>query len=132
MIMSVKYILLSILTLALPIMSIAQGDLNDDNSSAPEVNVIANVEAGFLNVLSHKVQFSNDGNYFDYQKDGGQDVLFPIKRFSLEVNKGRNAVVLLYQPLRLETQVLLDNTLRVDGLDFPAASGVKLLYNFPF
>lgn len=38
----------------------------------------------------------------------------------------------MYQPLRLETQVLLQDDLIVDNLTYPASSGVKLLYNFPF
>ncbi len=129
--MTLKTVLL-IFILATPIFTIAQNETKNQNNASQDVNVIANVEAGFLGVLSHKVQFSNDGNYFDYQEDGGQDVLFPVKRFSLEVNKGRNAVILLYQPLRLETQVLLKDDLGVDGLIFPASTGVKLLYNFPF
>jgi len=116
----------------LPISIFAQSDDANQENSSDKVNVLANVEAGFLGVFSHKVQFSNNGDYFDYQEDGGQDVLFPTKRFSLEINKGRNAVILLYQPLRLETQVLLENDLTVDNLVFPASSGVKLLYNFPF
>lgn len=90
-------------------------------------------ELGFLGVLEHKVQFSENGTYFDYVNDGGQDVVFPISRFSLELewNK-RNTLYFLYQPLRLETQVLLTNDLLVDNQLFPSGTNVKLLYNFPF
>jgi len=130
--MTVKNTLLIIIIAFIPIFSLAQSELSNLTISSKDINVIANVEAGFLGVLSHKIQFSNDGDYFDYQQEGGQDVLFPVKRFSLEVNRGRNAVILLYQPLRLETQVLLENNLRVDGADFLAGTGVKMLYNFPF
>ena len=60
-------------------------------------------EIGFAAVLAHHVQFGQNGTYFDYVKDGGQDVLFPIARFSIEmdVNK-RNTFILLYQPLSIE------------------------------
>lgn len=90
-------------------------------------------EVGYLGVLGHKVQFSQTGTYFDYKKDGGQDVLFPINRLSLEFewNK-RNTLIFLYQPLRIESQVLLKEDLIVDDLVFPANSSVNLLYNFPF
>jgi hypothetical protein len=90
-------------------------------------------EMGFLGVLGHKVQFGNNGTYFDYKKDGGQDVLFPIIRPSLEleVNK-RNTFIFLYQPLTIESQVYLNEDLVVDDLVYPATSSVKLLYNFPF
>jgi hypothetical protein len=90
-------------------------------------------EIGFFGVLDHKVQFGNNGTYFDYKKDGGQDVLFPIIRPSLEleVNK-RNTFIFLIQPLRIESQVYLNEDLVVDDLVYPATSSVKLLYNFPF
>jgi hypothetical protein len=90
-------------------------------------------ELGFLAVLSHKVQFGQNGTYFDYKKDGGQNVLFPVGRLSLELDiKERNTFILLYQPLTIQTQVLLNEDLIVDDLVFPANSSVDLLYNFPF
>lgn len=90
-------------------------------------------ELGFLGVLDHKVQFSEAGTYFDYKRDGGQDVVFPFIRPSIEMTVGKqNTFILLYQPLRLESQVLLEDDLIVDELTFPANSNVNLLYNFPF
>lgn len=46
--------------------------------------------------------------------------------------KEKNTFYQLYQLLRLETQVLLQEDLVVDNLVFPANTGVNLLYNFPF
>ncbi len=90
-------------------------------------------EIGFLGVFGHKVQFSNNGTYFDYKKEGGQDVLYPVTRFSVELDiKKRNTIIFLYQPLKIESQVLLRNDLMVDSLNFPAGSSVNTLYNFPF
>lgn len=90
-------------------------------------------EIGYLGVLSNKIQFGNSGTYFDYQKDGAQDVLFPVSRLSLELDfKGRNRLVLMYQPLKLESQELLKDDLIVNDLVFEAGSNVKMLYNFPF
>jgi len=89
-------------------------------------------EFGFLNVFDHKVQFGNSGTYFDYREDGGQDVLFPVSRLSLELKSDRSTFYFLYQPLRIESQVLLKNNLIVDDALFAAGSSVKLLYNFPF
>lgn len=67
------------------------------------------------------------------KKDGGQDVLFPVSRLSLELEwKKRNTLVFLYQPLRLETQVLLNEDLIVDDMVYPANTSANLLYNFPF
>lgn len=91
------------------------------------------VELGFLGVADHNIQFSQSGTNFDYRRHGGQDVLFPVSRLSLELEYNqKNTVYFLYQPLRLESQVLLKEDLVVDDLLFPANTGVKLLYNFPF
>jgi hypothetical protein len=106
------------------------GASGEDQSN---VQFRAVAELGFLSVLDHKVQFSQNGTYFDYRKSGGQDVLFPVSRLSIEMDwNDRNTLVFLYQPLRLETQVLLKEDLIVDDLTFPANTGVDLLYNFPF
>lgn len=111
----------------------AQGSTANNSDAPNDIKLRGVAEIGFLSVLDHKIQFSNSGTYFDYRRDGGQDVLFPITRFSLELEqKQRNTFVFLYQPLRIESQVLLNNDLIVDDLTFPANSSVKLLYNFPF
>jgi hypothetical protein len=90
-------------------------------------------EIGFVSVLAHHVQFGQNGTYFDYVKDGGQDVLFPIFRFSIEmdVNK-RNTFILLYQPLRIESQAFLRTDAVFNDITFPASTGINCLYNFPF
>ncbi|MFW5656671.1 MAG: hypothetical protein ACOC0C_03560 [Bacteroidota bacterium] len=90
-------------------------------------------EVGYLAVLSHKVQFSNSGTYINYVKEGGQDVLFPVSRLSLELEiKEKHTINLLYQPLRLESSALLERDLTIDELTFPAGTSVDFLYNFPF
>lgn len=83
--------------------------------------------------MAHHIQLGNSGTYFNYVKEGGQDVLFPTFRFSLEmdVNK-KNTFIILYQPLRIETQAVLQNNTIFNGVLFPANTGVKALYNFPF
>jgi len=113
--------------------SFSQNAEQDSAHSSSTLRFRAIAEIGFLGVLDHKAQFSNSGTYFDYKTDGGQDVLFPFSRYSIELDfKSRNTFVFLYQPLRLESQVLLDNDLIVDELTFPASTSVNLLYNFPF
>jgi len=104
---------------------------NEETERNFEFRAVA--EIGFLGILSNQIQFGNSGTYFNYQKEGGQDVLYPVSRLSLELDfKKRNRLIFLYQPLRLESQVLLENDLIVDDLTFAANSNVKLLYNFPF
>ncbi|MFO7853581.1 MAG: hypothetical protein R6X28_14155, partial [Bacteroidales bacterium] len=46
--------------------------------------------------------------------------------------KDRNTFILLYQPLRIESQALLRNDEVLNGTIFPASTGIKCLYNFPF
>ncbi len=107
------------------------GGQND--SSAHKIEVRGEAELGFLAVLDHKIQFSKTGTELDYRAQGGQDVLFPISRLSLELELDeRNTFYLLYQPLRIESQVLLKNDLVVDRLTFPKNTSVNMLYNFPF
>lgn len=131
--MKSKQIQFLILFLAIGLMGFSQQRMDINEPAETKINFRGVAEIGFLGVLDHKIQFSNSGTYFDYRKDGGQDVLFPVSRFSLELDfKERNTFVLLYQPLRLESQVLLQDDLIVDSLAFPAGTSVRLLYNFPF
>jgi hypothetical protein len=93
----------------------------------------AQAELGALAVLSHKVQFGEDGTYFNYVKRGGQDNLYFVSRWSAELNiVGRHSVVLLYQPLELETRAQLERDLVVDEARFREGSGVTFRYGFPF
>lgn len=82
--------------------------------------------------LYHQVQLGRDGTDFDYVGDGGQNVVFPVGRVSAEVKSGRHQLTLLYQPLELKTQVVLQDPLVVDGLTFARGSAVDLDYGFPF
>lgn len=93
----------------------------------------ANMEMGFLAVLNHKAQFSETGTYINYVKEGGQDVLFPVRRMSLELEiNDKHIISFLYQPLRLESTTTLDRDLIIDDLVFPEGTAVDFLYDFPF
>jgi hypothetical protein len=106
---------------------------NLDKNDTSRIKFRAVSEIGFVSVLAHHIQLGQNGTYFDYVKDGGQDVLFPIFRFSLEmdVNK-RNTFILLYQPLRIESQAYLRSDAVFNDITFPALTGINFLYNFPF
>lgn len=133
--MNYRNIQAGVITLAIMLISfVAFGQDKSSKSFAKgDYKLKAVAELGFLGVFDHKIQFGNNGTYFDYRKDGGQDVLFPILRPSLELEvKKRNTFIFLIQPLRIESQVYLNEDIIVDDLVYPAASSVKLLYNFPF
>jgi|GEM_PF-5822311 hypothetical protein len=105
------------------------------SASASEKKPIfkAHFEIGWLSVLDHKIQFGNDGTYFDYAAGGGQDNIYAVTRMSLDLRLSRRGtLVFLYQPLALETKAILQAPLRVDGLDFPAGTPTRFVYLFPF
>jgi len=111
----------------------AQVNEAEINSNSSEFKLKISAEMGFLAVLSHKIQLSNSGTEIDYVEDGGQSNLLPFRRFSLEAQfNPKNSIVLLYQPIRIETQSLLKRDLVIDDLLFPQGTGVDFLYNFPF
>jgi hypothetical protein len=90
-------------------------------------------ELGFIDVLSHTVQFGSDGTQFDYVEEGKQNILFPFQRLSGEIHFGpRHAFIFLYQPLDIRTEALLTRDVIVDELTFPADTPVELRYGFDF
>ena len=116
---------------------IANIGIGQDNTASisedTHIQVRGIAELGYLAVLDHKVQFSNAGTYINYVEEGGQDVLFPVSRLSLELEfNQKHIITLLYQPLRLESTALLKRDLLIDELLFPAGTSVDFLYNFPF
>ncbi len=111
----------------------AQSSAMELSSTDKNFKLRAVAELGYLAVLSHQIQFSNSGTYINYITDGGQDVLFPVSRLSIELEiKKKHTITLLYQPLTLESTALLSRDLVIDELVFPAGTGVNYLYNFPF
>ena len=131
--MSKKLIPSMIVFLLISSFGIAQAPSLEYKSKDKNLKLRGVAELGFLAVLKHQIQFSNSGTYIDYIQDGGQDVLFPVSRISLELEiKERHTITFLYQPLRLESTNLLPRDLIIDDLLFPAGTSVNFLYNFPF
>ena len=93
----------------------------------------ASAELGMLGVLSHTIQFSTDGSVFDYVHEGGQSGVFPFSRVSAEFEIfHRHSFILLYQPLTIVTQTVLQRDISVDKLIFPAGMPLNLQYGFDF
>lgn len=108
----------------------AESLLNPTDRSA---RVRLHAEIGSLAPLAHTIQFDQDGTEFDYLKDGGQDNLFLFARVSADLDLGaRHSVVLLYQPLNLESTVRLERALVVDEAVFAAGTPMRLRYGFDF
>jgi hypothetical protein len=91
------------------------------------------VEFGFVDPLSHTIQFGRSGTHFDYVKNGGQDVLFPTMRLSAEATLWRrHTLIFLYQPIDLRTAETLRRDLLVDNVRFPAGTAMDFRYGFDF
>ena len=79
-------ITVTVLLVFLGILGIASPALAQDygffNSPESFFGFESSVEIGFFGFFYHKVQFGESGTYFDYVKDGGQDVWFPFRRLS--------------------------------------------------
>jgi len=103
----------------------------DEEDDGFELSLQADL--GFVTPLYHRIQYSEDTTYFDYVADGGQDVLFPFSRLSAETTLGdRHHITFLWQPLRLETEVRLNQDVAVDDVVFEEGQPMELLYNFPY
>jgi len=91
------------------------------------------LELGFLDVLSHKIQFGSNGSVFDYVKEGSQDVLFPFSRISADIklNKRHNFTFLI-QPLDIGTKAIVERDIIIDNQTFPKMMPLNLRYGFAF
>lgn len=97
------------------------------------IGLALHTEVGFLGVLSHRIQFGRDGTDIDYLNDGAQNTLFPFLRFSADVTfLKRNTIVLLFQPLEVQTSQIAQRDLVVDKETFKAGTPVDFLYGFSF
>lgn len=109
--------------------ALANPQLNDpERGYAVELTA----ELGFLAPMSHKIQFGSDGDYLNYVKDGGQDNLFPFFRPTAAFHYKKSVFTALWQPLTLDSTVVLEDDLRVDDLTFAAGSPIDLKYGFSF
>jgi hypothetical protein len=91
------------------------------------------LEIGLIDVISHKIQFGENGTEFDYVAEGGQDIFFRFNRLTAELALGRrHNIILLFQPLDIQTEALLSRDVVIDDLIFPADTPLKLSYGFDF
>ena len=103
----------------------------EDDDRPVEVSLRA--ELGFVAPVYHRIQFGQDGTYLNYVEEGGQDVLFPFTRLSVDSQLGeRHRLTLLWQPLNIETRVRAQRDLVVDDAVFEEGQPVVLGYSFPF
>ncbi len=104
-------------------------DIDSENSCVFK----GGLEIGFIDVISHTIQFGSNGTEFDYVAEGGQDILFRFRRLTAELAIGqRHSLILLFQPLEVQTEALLTRDIVVDDLVFPDGTAMALRYGFDF
>jgi hypothetical protein len=119
------------ITLLLAVASLGAEPLLNRNDGPLEVTAVA--ETGFVKVLYHTIKVGANGTTFDFVEEGGQEIVFPISRFTAELTANdRHTVILLYQPLEIATQVRFDAARTIDDVTFNANEGVNVTYSFPF
>jgi hypothetical protein len=106
----------------------------------PFLQIIPRVEQGFLAILYHTFQSGAGTTNFNYITQGGQDILFPYQRYSVDfVLAGRHHVTALYQPFTLSTSTVADRNNTNGGLPvvignatFAPGTPMNLTYGFDF
>jgi hypothetical protein len=104
------------------------------------ISISPRYEAGFVGVLSHvyRVGSKTDGNIdFDFVRSGGQELLFPYQRFTVEAAIGdSNRVSFVYQPLTFVTKAVSGQNgnppIVIDGRTFASGTPVDIKYGFDF
>ncbi|MDP3278562.1 MAG: hypothetical protein Q8Q09_25455 [Deltaproteobacteria bacterium] len=90
-------------------------------------------ELGFVGVMSHIIQLSQNNSEFNYVTEGGQDTLLPFARFSAEIELAkRHQIILLYQPLDIRTVAAPRRDLRISNTMFRAGQAIDFRYGFDF
>ena len=106
---------------------------------AASIEISPRAEFGLVGVLSHtyRVGSLEDGNVdFDFVTQGGQDILFPYQRYSVDMAiAGSHRITALYQPLTLTTRSVAarndSGTVQIDGVDFLNLP-IDITYGFDF
>ena len=92
-------------------------------------------ELGIAKVLLNTIQIGQNGSKFNYVSQGGEELLVPFSRYQAELTIAkRNHVILLYQPLLLQTQsrVPAGQSVTIDDVTFGPNTNLALTYSFPF
>ncbi|MBT3276341.1 MAG: hypothetical protein HN368_24550, partial [Spirochaetales bacterium] len=125
-----KIILISLLTILGFSGAFAQLSVNNPDNA---YRLSLSYETGAVKVLSNKVQFGIDGTYFDYVTQGGEEILFPVQRFTGNlILAERHNIIFLYQPLTVETKVKIRDDVVIDGNTFSSGDSLLVKYGFPF
>jgi hypothetical protein len=101
-----------------------------------KTSVSAEAELGFVKIFYHTYRLgaiADGASVFDFVNQGGQEILYPFQRYTLEATLGnRNIIRFLYQPLQIDTELAFRSNVVLDGITFPANTPMRMTYSFPF
>jgi hypothetical protein len=115
-----------------------------EEAAAPEpfLQVVPHAEMGFVSILQHLYRSGPEGTatLFDFVTQGGQDVLFPYQRYSVDlVLAQRHRMTFLYQPLTVNTRTVADRNgsnggeaVVIDDATFAPGTAMDVTYGFDF
>jgi hypothetical protein len=116
---------------------LAAADALAQEEEASVLSLELRFEQGYTGILRHVIRSGPSGDIgdeFDYLAQGNQDTLFPYTRLEAEVGLFRShKIILLYQPLTLETEAPITSAFRFNAVDYDPADGFLFLtYSFDF
>lgn len=107
------------------------------NKKDSPVRFFLESEFGMLKIIYHTILIGDEsestGTTFDYVDQGGQEILYPFKRFNAGfVINEKHRVSFLYQPLEIATEVTFKDDVIIDNVTFPEGTPMEITYSFPF
>lgn len=99
----------------------------------PFLKASLEAEFGTVKVFYHTYQVGENSSNFDFVKQGGQELLYPFQRYTVNLHLGgSHRLRFLYQPLQLDTSITAKADFTIDQTVFAAGTPVDLSYSFPF
>lgn len=127
-----KFFLFGLITVLIGMFSVALGT-GIFNSPDNWYQMSFQYETGALKVLFNTIQYGHNTTNLDYVNNGGESILFPVDRYSVDFAFFKNnELIFLYQPLDIQTESVITEPITISYQTFPASSVMVYNYGFSF
>ncbi len=127
-----KFFLFSLIVVLIGTFSVGFG-MSLFNSPDNWYQINFQYESGALKVLFNTIQYGHNTTNFDYVANGGESILFPVERYSVDLTfLKNNELIFLYQPLNIQTEGIITEPITISYQTFPASSVMTYDYGFSF